>query len=164
MKLFCNRNVFKKCFGIVDGNEFNWVDSLIGKSNGGSEFMSFTEVVRCRLFENRLLIFKSNPWVLGFIWATWIAIHLSVVVQSENHRLEIVTVNIPLHYGISGGSQFPFNEVPVTLHISLKLVSIIFSVFHDWQGDVWVLLDFDFFKHFNFALNVKLLYQFLSPF
>lgn len=164
MKLFGNRDVFKKCLWIVDRNEFDWVNSLIGKSNGRGEFMSFTEVVRRRLFENRLLILEPYPWVLGFIWASLISICLSVIVESENHRLEIVTVNISLHDGISGGSQFLFNEIPITLYISLKLVSIIFGVFHDWQGCIWVLLDFDFFKHFYFALNVKFLYKSLSPF
>lgn len=98
---------------------------MIGKSDGGGQFMSFTEVVRIGLFENRLLILKPNPCVFRFIGPSSIAIDFPMIIKSEDHRLEVVTVNIPLHNGISGRPDFSFNKIPETLHISLKLVTII---------------------------------------
>lgn len=154
MKLFSYRDVFKKSFWVVYRDQFYWVDSLIGKSNGRGKFVSITVTVGIWLFENRFLVLEPYSWVFRFIWPSSIAIHLSVIVQSENHWFQVITVNISLHNRISSGFKFSLYKIPISLDISFKLVCIIFCILHNWQWCIGILLDFDLLEHFDFSLIV----------
>lgn len=73
-------------------------------------------------------------------------------VEPEDHCSQVATVDVPLHDRVPGGFQLLLNEVPVALHLSLKLVGIVLSVFHDRQGGIRVLLDLHVSQQTHFVV------------
>lgn len=109
-----------------------------------------------RLFEDRFLVLKFHAFKFRFV-AT--VIGLPVVVQSKDHGFEIVAVNIALEDGVSSGFESSLQEISITLNLSLKLITLILSVFHDCQRHIGIFLYFDILQQPNLTGFFQLVYQ-----
>lgn len=119
---------------------------MVGEGDDGSELMDIGETIGTGLSKDGLLILESDSGVLRLVGASWIGMKLSVVIESEHHGLEVIAVYIPLHNRISRRLNFPLDEIPVALDISLELIAIVLGVLHDGERSVGILMNSDGFK------------------
>ena len=109
--------------------------------------MYLCKISLSRLLENRLLVFKPYALVLR---NRWIPFGLSSVVQSKDHCLQVVAVNVFLHNRVSGRPQFSLVEISVTLDIGLKLKQIVICVFHYRKWSIRIRLQSQLFEKPHF--------------
>ena len=75
---------------------------------------------------------------------------LSSVVQSEDHCLQVVAVNVFLHNRVPGRSEFSLVEISVTLNIGLKLKRVVLCVLHYRKWSIRIGLQSQIFEKSHF--------------